>query len=88
MAMSDIIRKDCEKTMEFFKNQGVALKVISGDDPQTVSIIAQKCGMEGADKYIDASTITTKKEMAEALRKYSVFGRVKPEQKKMIVQCL
>ena len=88
VVMSDVIRKDCTETLEFFKMQGVDLKVISGDDPVTVSMIAAKCGFENADKYIDVSKIKTEKQMADAMRKYSVFGRVKPNQKKLMVKCL
>jgi len=88
VVLSDVIRKDCEKTLQYFKEQGVALKCISGDDPVTVSKIAQKCGLEGAQFYVDATSITTKEQMMEALNKYTVFGRVKPEQKKFMVECL
>ncbi len=86
--MSDVIRKDCQETLRFFKEQGVQLKCISGDDPLTVSRIASKCGMENAEKFVDASTLTTKAQLASALRQYTVFGRVKPEQKKLLVECL
>ena len=88
VTMSDVIREDCEKTLQFFKEQGVALKCISGDDPVTVSHIAVSCGMEGAENYIDMSTVSTEEEIAEICEKYTVFGRVKPDQKKMLVRCL
>ncbi len=86
--MSDVIRRDCQKTLNYFRNQGVTLKCISGDDPLTVSKIAKKCGLENADSYVDCSTIGSTEEMLEASRKYTVFGRVKPDQKKLLVECL
>ncbi|MBR0086687.1 MAG: HAD-IC family P-type ATPase [Lachnospiraceae bacterium] len=88
LVMSDVIRKDCEKTLGYFKEQGVELRVISGDDPLTVSKIAMRCGLENADRYCDASKITSLEEMKAAVEKYVVFGRVRPEQKKMMVECL
>ncbi|MBO7363916.1 MAG: HAD-IC family P-type ATPase [Lachnospiraceae bacterium] len=88
VVMSDIIRKDCRETLDFFKKQDVALKVISGDDPLTVSRIALRCGLENADRCVDMSRIRTKEEMAAALRENTVFGRVRPEQKRMMVECL
>jgi len=86
--LSDVIRKDCAQTLAFFKEQGVTLKCISGDDPVTVSKIAEKCGLDGAANYIDASTLTTESALQEALATCTVFGRVKPDQKKQMVQCL
>ena len=88
IALSDVIRKDCHETLSFFKSQGVALKCISGDDPLTVSKIAQACGMDGAEHYVDARTLQTHEDIAAAVREYTVFGRVKPEQKKMMIECL
>ena len=88
VAMSDVIRKDCAKTLAYFKQQGVMLKCISGDDPVTVSKIAKKCGLENADRYVDMTEIHTREEMQKAVREYTIFGRVKPEQKKMLVECL
>ena len=86
--ITDIIREDAPETLEFFKNQGVNLKVISGDDPVTVSAIAKKAGLEHADQYIDATTITTPEEMEHAVADCSVFGRVTPQQKKEMVLAL
>ncbi len=88
VTLSDVIRKDCRETLDFFKAQGVALKCISGDDPLTVSRIAETCGLENADRYVDAGTLKTKEEIAKAVQEYVVFGRVKPDQKKTIVECL
>ena len=88
IALSDVIRKDCKETLDFFKKQGVSLKCISGDDPLTVSKIAAACGMDGAERYVDARTLKTKEDVAEAVKQYTVFGRVRPEQKKMMIECL
>ncbi len=86
--LTDIIRDNAPETLEFFRNQGVELKVISGDDPVTVSAIAKKAGLENADKYIDATTITTPEDMERAVAECSVFGRVTPQQKKEMVLAL
>lgn len=86
--LTDIIRDNAPETLAFFKDQGVDLKVISGDDPVTVSAIAKKAGLESADKYIDATTITTPEDMERAVAECSVFGRVTPQQKKEMVLAL
>lgn len=86
--LTDIIRDNAPETLAFFKDQGVDLKVISGDDPMTVSAIAKKAGLENADKYIDATTITTPEDMERAVAECSVFGRVTPQQKKEMVLAL
>ena len=88
VTIRDVIRKDCKETLEFFKKQGVALKCISGDDPATVSKIASIAGLDDADHYIDATLLETKDDIRKALDRFTVFGRVKPEQKKAIVECL
>ena len=82
------IRKDAEKTFAFFKAQGVAVKVISGDDPRTVSAIAQRSGIAHSDTWIDAATLTTDEALAAAAEKYTVFGRVLPEQKRVLIRAL
>ncbi len=88
IALSDKIRDSAPQTLDYFKRQGVTLKVISGDAPETVSNIAQRAGLEGAaDNYIDASKLSDK-EIAEAAEKYSVFGRVTPYQKLELVKAL
>ncbi len=86
--ITDIIRENAPETLEFFKSQGVDLKVISGDDPVTVSAIAKKAGLANADNYIDATTITTPEDMERAVAECSVFGRVTPQQKKEMVLAL
>ncbi|NSE02477.1 cation-translocating P-type ATPase [Blautia wexlerae] len=86
--ITDVIREEAPDTLAFFDSQGVDLKVISGDDPVTVSAIAKKAGLKNADHYIDATTIKTPEEMQSAVAECSVFGRVTPQQKKEMVQAL
>ena len=86
--ISDKIRKEAKRTLQYFKEQGVCVKIISGDNPITVSKIAKCSGVERADKWIDMTTITTQKQMQDAAKNYTVFGRVSPEQKMKLVQCL
>ncbi len=88
VCLRDQIRSTAAQTITYFKEQGVKLKVISGDDPHTVSGIAQKVGIEGADRFVDASTLKTDQDIASAIKNYNVFGRVRPEQKKAFVLAL
>ena len=88
ICIHDQIRSTAAQTIQFFKEQGVTVNVISGDDPRTVSGIAAKVGVPNADAYVDATTLKTDEDVAAAMKKYHVFGRVKPEQKKQFVQAL
>lgn len=88
VCLHDQIRSTAAQTIAYFKEQGVKLKVISGDDPHTVSGIAQKVGIEGADRFLDATTLKTDQDIASAIKNYNVFGRVRPEQKKAFVLAL
>ena len=88
VCIHDKIRETAAQTIKYFHEQGVCVNVISGDDPRTVSGIAQKVGIEGADAYIDATTLKTETDVEDAMKKYHVFGRVKPEQKKQFVVAL
>lgn len=88
IAITDVIRKEAPDTLAYFASQGVDLKVISGDDPVTVSAIARRAGLKNADRYIDATTITTSEELERAVAECSVFGRVTPQQKKAMVTAL
>ncbi|WP_242838216.1 HAD-IC family P-type ATPase [Butyrivibrio proteoclasticus] len=81
------IRENAKETFEFFNKQGVDIKVISGDSPVTVSEVAIQAGIAGADKYVDASLLDDL-EISECATKYTVFGRVSPEQKQIIVRAL
>ncbi len=80
------IRETAKDTFEYFKQQGVAIKVISGDNPVTASRVAIKAGIENATHYVDATTLKTDEDITQAVEKYTVFGRVIPEQKKKIIE--
>ena len=82
------IRENAKQTFKYFAEQEVCIKVISGDNPLTVSQIAKEAGIEGSENYVDATTIKSSKQLIDALKKYTVFGRVTPEQKRKIVHCL
>lgn len=86
--LSNPIRKNAKETFEYFKKQNVKIKVISGDNPETVSYIAEKAGIENAKYYVDARTLTTDLDLENAILKYNVFGRVSPEQKRKFVRIL
>lgn len=88
ICIQDQIRSTAAQTIAYFKEQGVTLKVISGDDPRTVSAIAQKVGVPGAQNYIDATELDSQEKIEKAIESHSVFGRVKPEQKKAFVLAL
>ena len=88
VVLSDVLRKDCQKTLEFFRQQDVKLLCISGDDAQAVSRIASRAGLDHADDFVDLSTITDDEALREAVRTKTVFGRVTPDQKKRIIQLL
>ena len=88
MLLTDVIREEAPDTLAFFDSQEVDLKVISGDDPVTVSAIAKRAGLKNAENYVDATTLTTEEELQDAVAQYSVFGRVTPQQKKAMVQAL
>lgn len=88
VAFANPIRENAVKTFEYFKSQGVAIKVISGDNPRTVSRIAIQAGIESAESFVDAATLDTEDKIADAVNKYTVFGRVTPKQKKQLVKAL
>ena len=88
VALANPIRENAVKTFEYFKSQGVAIKVISGDNPRTVSRIAIQAGIESAESFVDAATLDTEDKIADAVNKYTVFGRVTPKQKKQLVRAL
>ena len=87
IVMSDRIRSSAPRVFEYFKEQGVALKVISGDDPRTVSGIAIRAGLDNAENYIDMTAVS-EDELPELVEKCSVFGRVTPDQKLAIIKAL
>jgi len=88
IVLSDKIRENAKATFEYFEAQGVTLKVISGDNPVTVSKVAERAGLNGADKYVDATELDTEEKILEACDKYTIFGRVTPKQKKQLVNAL
>ena len=88
VALANPIRENAVKTFEYFKSQGVAIKVISGDNQRTVSRIAIQAGIESAESFVDAATLDTEDKIADAVNKYTVFGRVTPKQKKQLVKAL
>lgn len=82
------VRETAKATFAYFHDQGVTVKVISGDNPVTVAAAAKEAGIQGAEKYVDASTLGSYEEIQAACEEYNVFGRVKPNQKKLLVQAL
>lgn len=87
LTLSDPIRKEAPVTLDYFLSQGVDVKVISGDDPKTVHEIARKANLKNYDKYIDMSTLQDE-EIYDAAKEYTIFGRVSPLQKKLIIEAL
>lgn len=88
VVLSNEIRVTAPTTFQYFKEQGVKIKVISGDNARTVSEVAKMAGVEGAEEYIDISTVKDTKEFKAAVLNYTVFGRVKPEEKLKMVKIL
>ena len=88
VAISDQVRDSAPATLAYFKEQGVGLRVISGDDPRTVAAIAQEAGVPDADEYVDATTLDTPEKLKRAARDCRVFGRVTPQQKRDLVLAL
>lgn len=86
--LSNPIREKAKETFRYFAKQDVQVKVISGDNPVTVSEVAIRAGIDGAERFVDASTLHTRKDIYEAAQKYVVFGRVSPEQKRQLVGAL
>lgn len=82
------LRPNAKETFAYFAQQGVTVKVISGDNPATVSMIAQQAGIPDSDRYVDATTLETPEQLREAALKYTVFGRVTPQQKKGLIEAL
>lgn len=86
--LSNPIRKEAPETFRYFAEQGVEIKVISGDNPVTVSQVAIQAGVEHAENYIDAAALDTEEKLRDAALRYTVFGRVTPEQKRQLVGAL
>ena len=88
IVLSNRIRPAAPQTFAYFKEQGVAIKVISGDNPLTVSQVALRAGIDGAENYVDASTLETEEDIARAAVECTVFGRVTPDKKKALLRAL
>ena len=86
--LSNKIRAEAPETFRYFASQGVKVKVISGDNPVTVSEVAKRAGIENAERFVDARTLTSDKLIYKAAEEYTVFGRVTPEQKRKLVKAL
>lgn len=86
--LEDVIKESAPQTIEYLKQQGVALKIISGDNPKAVSDIARRVGVEEAERFIDCSELKEVEEIQKYAEAYTVFGRVSPEQKKALVETL
>lgn len=86
--LTDQLRPSVDQTLRYFREQGVDVRIISGDNPLTVSMIARRAGLSSWDRYVDASTLKTPEDLENACDQYTVFGRVTPEQKKELVLAL
>ena len=86
--LANPIRKGAKETFTYFAENDVDIKVISGDNPLTVSVIAAEAGIVGAERFVDASTLKEKEDYYRAVEEYTIFGRVTPSQKRMLVQAL
>lgn len=88
VALSDTLRPSAAETLAYFRAQGVALKIISGDDPRTVADLARQAGFDAGDRWIDAGTLSGEAATRAAAEEYAIFGRVTPQQKLWLVQAL
>ena len=86
--LSDVLRDHVHETLEYFRRQGVTLKIISGDDPRTVAQIARRVGLQGWESFVDAAALRDDQALAEAAERCTIFGRVTPEQKRRLVEAL
>ena len=86
--LANPVRANARETFAYFADQGVEIKVISGDNPVTVSEVAKEAGIDGAENFVDASSLEDDEELRAAARKYTVFGRVTPDQKRKLVSAL
>ena len=88
VVLANPIRENARETFNYFAQQGVNIKVISGDNPQTVSAVAKRAGIMRAEHFIDANILKTEEDLDQAIESYTVFGRVTPDQKRRLVQAL
>lgn len=89
IVLADVIKEDAPETFRFFREKGVNIRILSGDNPLTVSVVAEQAGLDGAERYVDARELPEDPELLrEEISKYQVFGRVSPEKKQCIVKAL
>ena len=89
IVLSDVIKTDAPETFRFFREKGVEIKILSGDNPLTVSVVGCHAGLEGAENYVDARRLPEDiEELRKEIKKYTVFGRVSPEKKQLIIKAL
>lgn len=88
VTLENPIRPNALETFQYFENQGVAVKVISGDNPITAALATKQAGIPDAEKYIDLSTVDGQKGITKAAAEYTVFGQVTPEQKSELIRAL
>lgn len=88
ITLSNAVREKAPDTFRYFEKQGVNVKVISGDNPATVSEVARQAKISGAENYVDATSLATDEDIEKSVQKYTVFGRVTPKQKQKIVKAL
>lgn len=88
VTLSNPVRSNAKETFDYFTQQGVEIKVISGDNPLTASMAAAEAGIPNAERSLDCSTIRDKKELVQAATAYTVFGRVTPEQKRLLIRAI
>ena len=86
--LSNRIRPSAPETFAYFADQGVTVKVISGDNPVTVSEVARRAGIIGAQHWVDANTLETPEDFSQAVKQYTVFGRVTPDKKRLLIRAL
>ena len=86
--LSDQLRPGVDQTLKYFRDQGVDVRIISGDNPLTVSMIAKRAGLPNWDRWVDMSTLESEEDIEQACEQYAIFGRVTPEQKKALVLAL
>ncbi len=86
--LTNKIRPQAPETFRYFREQGVTVKVISGDNPITVAEVARRAEIPNAERFVDARTLETEEEIAQAAEEYTVFGRVTPEQKRRLVRAM
>ena len=87
IVIEDVLRSGAGETLDYFDKQGVTIKIISGDNPVTVSAVAARAGVKNAEKYVDVSVLD-EEALRAAVDEYTVFGRVSPDQKLIIVKAL